>query len=51
MAFGSRRKAGSSFARAQRAKKGHKRRRARGLTGRGTNYKGSPKKRTKPSWW
>jgi hypothetical protein len=49
MAFG--RKGGSSFARAQRARRGHKRRRARALPGGSTHYKGSPKRRTKPSWW
>lgn len=50
MAFG-RRKAGSSADRARRARKGHARRRARGLTGAGPHYKGHPVKRSKPSWW
>lgn len=49
MAFG-RRKAGSSAARAARARKGHSKRRARGLSGAGTHYKGSSRRRTKPSW-
>lgn len=49
MAFG-RRKGGSSYARAQRARKGHGRRRAKGLTGAGTHYKGHPRRRTKGSW-
>lgn len=51
MVFGNRRKGGSSFARAARARKGHHKRRARGLTGAGTHYKGAPKRRTKPTWW
>lgn len=50
MAFG-RRKGGSSAARAARARKGHGRRRARGLTGAGTHYKGHHRRRTKPAWW
>lgn len=50
MVFG-KRKGGNPAARAARARKGHGRRRARGLTGAGTHYKGHPKRRTKPSWF
>jgi hypothetical protein len=50
MVFG-KRKGGDSRARAARARKGHGKRRARGLTGAGTTYKGHKARRTKPSWW
>lgn len=49
MVFG-RRKGGSSAARAARARKGHGKRRAKGLSGAGTTYKGHKSKRAKPSW-
>ena len=44
------RKGGSSRKRAERARKAHARRRAKGLTGAGTHYKGHPDARTKPTW-
>ena len=47
MAFGPR-KAGSSAARAARAKKGHARRKGKLFAS--SHYKGSPKRRTKSSW-
>lgn len=49
MAFG-RRKGGDPRARAARARRGHHKRRARGLTGAGTHYRGHGQKRTKPTW-
>jgi hypothetical protein len=50
MAFGRRSKGGSSAARAQRARKGHRRRKSGVLKDPQSGYKGHRSARTKRSW-